>query len=109
MKRLAGYIVAVALLSAFAFFVWPTPYHYHTTGSGDDVILVKVHRLTGKTMVLTQHGWHEPSPPTLPDWIQETPSREGAALRRLDDMRLGTDTLSVQERIEGARKMLETQ
>ena len=59
MKKYAPYLVILALLLLFGYFIYPTRYLYlDTTFKSADVSFpVRVDRLTGKTQMLTQYGW----------------------------------------------------
>jgi hypothetical protein len=47
------------LVAAFAYLVWPGPWHYVSTSSAQ---IVRVHRLTGRTERLSFDGWREVKP-----------------------------------------------
>jgi hypothetical protein len=58
---------AIALMLAFGYFVWPTPYQYipvapgaryPTSGEGFTIVSVRINRFTGRTyLLLPEAGW----------------------------------------------------
>ena len=50
-------VLAIVTLAALGYFVWPTPYRYDHTKIGDNDLLVRMNRLSGKTEVLLARGW----------------------------------------------------
>ena len=51
-------LLCALVLAAFAYFVWPTPWHYHHHGT----TLLRINRLTGTIErpgrpVDNEHGW----------------------------------------------------
>ena len=54
--RSVAYIVALAAILAFGYWVWPTPYLYLPAASSP-FLAVRVHRLTGVAEYLTADGW----------------------------------------------------
>jgi hypothetical protein len=47
MKRRAAYILIVAFVSAFGWFVWPTPYRYYRIVSSGSEVPMRENRFTG--------------------------------------------------------------
>jgi hypothetical protein len=55
--RLAA-VTALTLLLAFLYFAWPTPWVYlQVARPGSPYLAARVHRLTGRTELLTRRGW----------------------------------------------------
>jgi hypothetical protein len=50
-------LLAMAILSILAIFVWPTAYKYDHMKIGTNNLLVRIDRLTGKTEILYPSGW----------------------------------------------------
>jgi len=50
--------LVVALLAAFALYVWPTRWRYDHITVGDDTYPVRIHRFTGNAYILLPgEGW----------------------------------------------------
>lgn len=54
-------ITAIAAVFVFAWCVWPTLYRYDHTKIGDDRVVVRMHRFSGKAEYLAKEGWIETS------------------------------------------------
>ncbi len=59
-----GRAVVFALVLAFTYWIWPTPWIEHSIGSQKARTVVRVNRLTGTTQVMTQYGWRAASKET---------------------------------------------
>lgn len=59
---------AMALLTASALWIWPTPYRTLTlrATAPQPVLAAREHRLTGQVELLTAHGWRPAVPPPNP-------------------------------------------
>src|SRR5438034_5748087 len=68
-------LVASTLACSFAYWIWPTPYHYFTLGEGR--LPTRVHRVTECVQVLTLDGWTNPRCPeggrAYPSSVPEPP------------------------------------
>jgi hypothetical protein len=63
--RVLALIVGLSLLTAWGWFVWPTPYRYVTSAHVYTApATVRIHRITGDVDVLSLSGWKrlEPGP-----------------------------------------------
>lgn len=53
-------LVSIGIATAFAYFVWPTPWRYdRLRGVQGNEVLVRVNRFTGTTQLLSPAGWQE--------------------------------------------------
>ncbi len=56
-RLVLGTIFFVVPLTLLAWTVWPTLYRYDRTNLDGRVVLVRVHRFTGRAQRLTRQGW----------------------------------------------------
>jgi hypothetical protein len=75
MKRLLLIVPAVAILGAFAAFVWPTQWRYDDVRADNVTRKIRVNRITDKTQVLTHSGWSNLEPAPISD-LAMTPQVE---------------------------------